>query len=172
MISKRILTVCAIVIVTALNGIGQEHNKIVHDIDGNPLLHMLPAEGKIFRADYFTKQGDTLKAIPHIREYVECTVECDSLKTRMNEIYYDNYIKYHEYDYQNLRIIIHLLFDSELNIDEIRMVTRSRGKETDEFVLDICKDFGQLFKTTQWVKKDGFPDSSSYGFAIIVFSDF
>lgn len=172
MISKRILTVCAVLLLTAWHGTGQNRNRPVHDINGKPFLYMLPADGGKFRADYYTEQGDTLRAIPHIRDCVECTIGSDSLNARMEEIYYDNYIKHHEYDYLNLRIIIHLLFDSELNINEIRMVTHSRCKETDEFVLDICNDFGKLFKTTQWVKKDGFPDPCPYSFSMIVFSNF
>lgn len=172
MISKRILAACAILLATAWNGTGQEDKRPIHDINGDPFLYVLHTEGETPRADYYTEQGDTLKAIPYVGEYVECTIGRDSLKTRMKEIYYDNYIKHHEYDYQNLRIIIHLLFDSELNIAEIRMVTHSHCIETDKFVLDICKDSGELFKTTQWVKKDGFPDPSQYSFSIIVFSDF
>ncbi len=168
----RISAACAIMILAILHVSGQNSNSPVHDVNGNPFLYMHQANEGRFRADYYTEQGDTLRAIPYIGDYVECTIGRDSLNTRMKEVYYDNYIKHHEYDYYNMRIIIHLLFDSELNINEIRMVTHSRCKETDKFVLDICNDFCKLFKMTQWMKKDGFPEPCPYSFSIIVFSNF
>lgn len=172
MISKRILAAYAVLLFATLHGAGQNRNRPVHDVNGKAFLYMYPDDGRNFRADYYTEQSDTLKAIPFVGNYVECTIGNDSLNARMKDIYYDNYIKHHEYDYSNLRIIIHLLFDSELNINEIRIVTHSRCKETDKFVLDICNDFGKLFKTTQWVKKDGFPNPCPYSFSIIVFTNF
>ncbi|MGM9763393.1 MAG: hypothetical protein ACI3ZQ_05185 [Candidatus Cryptobacteroides sp.] len=167
MISKRILTACAIVILTALNGIGQDDkwNWPYYDVDEKRIV--------IFPLHYyFTEQGDTLKNIPYVREYVECTIGRDSLKTRMKEIYYYNYNKHYE-DYLHLSVYAFLLFDKELNVKEVRMSTcRSAPYNADKFQLDICNDIAELLKTTRWMKKEGFPDSAPYSFMSISFKNF
>lgn len=111
------------------------------------------------RHDYITEKGDTLKAIPIVRGYVECTIGSDSLKTRIKEIYFDNYYKYNEYEYLNLWIDAYLLYDGELNIKEVRMTVPRREKyEIEKFRLDICNDLAEFLKKTRWIKKEGFPE--------------
>ncbi len=165
MIFKRILTACTILFLTMLHSFGQENKqKLSHyDIAGKQFKGL-------GRYDYFTEQGDTLKAVPYVGEYVECTIGRDSLKARMKEIYYRNHYKHNEYDYTNLRVYAYLLFDEELNIKEIRMTaTRHEKGEADEFRLDLCNDLAELLKTTQWVKKADFPEPGPHSLMTVGF---
>ncbi len=169
MISKRFLTAWALLFFTVLNVAGQANK-------WHWLNYEVASEKQITglaRYDYFTEQGDTLKAVPYAGGYVECTIGRDSLKARMKEIYYRNHYKHNEYDYTNLRVYAYLLFDEELNIKEIRMTaTRHEKGEADEFRLDLCNDLAELLKTTQWVKKADFPEPSPHSFMSVGFLNF
>lgn len=165
MIFRKILAVVLLLLLSLLKGNAQV--KPIPDIYGRPLLAHVSSKDSVFFADYYTELGDTLKVIPFVKDCVDCSIGRDSLKRKMLEIYYDTYDRYNEYYYHNLRIFIYLLFDKDLNVKEIRLVTHR--KEQDLFVLDICDQYFELLKTIKWIRTDNFPETSSYGFATVFF---
>lgn len=167
MIFRVIIAFTTLFLSLSFEGSAQESKKPIYDINGKPLLCNMLTEGDIYYADCYTKQGDTLKAIPYVNEYVECNIGRDSLKESMKGIYYDTYNQHNEYYYHNLRIFVYLLFDQELTIKEIRFFTRC--KEDDKFVLDICNKYTELFESLKWTKAEGFPELAPYSFTVVSF---
>ncbi len=173
MTSKLILIAYLLLLLCASNGFCQNRKWSWGNFDVNGksiIVGNYRMDDIIARYDYSTEQGDSLKAIPFVGKYVDCSIGSDSLKKAMIDIYYDNHNKHYEYDYLNLKIYAYLLLNEQLNVEEIRMTSvRREEREDNEFVLDICRDFTGLFRTLKWMKTQGFPESATYSFVVIVF---